>query len=433
MKLLLMHPTETVLNDNGVDLDFRVESNGNANMLFVDGGSDHVNVGTATDLGATVNVLAGTTNGTMFDAMVLTGGANSTSGSGARLYISGTANDPIARGTIVEGKSTDNGNTHELNFYVSGNSAAPTRRMTIGHSETVFNEDSLDMDFRIESNTHADTFVVDGGTGSILIQGGTDSKLRFSGNGPLLSLGDDDSQIRMANQVIHADNSGNTHFHICNAYGATSADAELSLEGGYVSVNTGTSYTECARFNGSGFFKAGSATATRFGGSYHELLNNTNTSGQRALVIGNRTGDATNNTSSISVSVSDASNDRLKIFGNGDVVNVNNSYGSSSDVKIKENIVDASPKLNDLLQVKVRNYNIIGESTKQLGVVAQELETVFPGMVDDVPDYDMEGNNLGTVTKSVKYSVFVPMLVKAMQEQQTLIESLTARITTLEG
>ena len=83
--------------------------------------------------------------------------------------------------------------------------------------------------------------------------------------------------------------------------------------------------------------------------------------------------------------------------------------------------------------MKVRNYNIIGESTKQLGVVAQELETVFPGMVDDVPDYDMEGNNLGTVTKSVKYSVFVPMLVKAMQEQQTLIESLTARITTLEG
>jgi hypothetical protein len=33
----------------------------------------------------------------------------------------------------------------------------------------------------------------------------------------------------------------------------------------------------------------------------------------------------------------------------------------------------------------------------------------------------------------LQYSKFVPILVKAIQEQQTLIEALTARITTLEG
>jgi hypothetical protein len=37
--------TETVLNDDSIDLDFRVESNGNANMLFVDGGNDRVGIG----------------------------------------------------------------------------------------------------------------------------------------------------------------------------------------------------------------------------------------------------------------------------------------------------------------------------------------------------------------------------------------------------
>jgi len=101
----------------------------------------------------------------------------------------------------------------------------------------------------------------------------------------------------------------------------------------------------------------------------------------------------------------------------GNVVNVNNSYGSISDIKLKENIVDASPKLADLMQVKVRNYNLKADPThKQLGVIAQELETVFPAMVDESPDRDDEGNDLGTKTKQVKYSVFVPMLIKAIQE-----------------
>ena len=54
-------------------------------------------------------------------------------------------------------------------------------------------------------------------------------------------------------------------------------------------------------------------------------------------------------------------------------------------------------------------------------------------MVEETLDYDLEGNNLGTTTKAVKYSVFVPMLIKAIQEQQAIITALTARITALES
>ena len=43
---VLANSTETVINQDSVDLDFRVESNGNANMLFVDGGNNRVGVGT---------------------------------------------------------------------------------------------------------------------------------------------------------------------------------------------------------------------------------------------------------------------------------------------------------------------------------------------------------------------------------------------------
>ena len=132
---------------------------------------------------------------------------------------------------------------------------------------------------------------------------------------------------------------------------------------------------------------------------------------------------------------SQVSNNCIFIYGNGNVANQNNSYGAISDIKLKENIVDATPKLDKLMQVRVRNYNLKGEYSqhKQLGVIAQELESIFPAMIEESPDRDLEGNDLGTMTKTVKYSVFVPMLIKAIQEQQALITQLTARITALES
>jgi hypothetical protein len=145
-------------------------------------------------------------------------------------------------------------------------------------------------------------------------------------------------------------------------------------------------------------------------------------------------GQDPNNTTSEFIAAFGTTTKRFVVYANGNVQNTNNSYGAISDVKLKENIVDATPKLADLMQVKVRNYNLKTEPEhKQLGVVAQELETVFPSMVDESPDKDAEGNDLGTTTKSVKYSVFVPVLIKAMQEQQAIITQLTARVAQLES
>jgi hypothetical protein len=125
---------------------------------------------------------------------------------------------------------------------------------------------------------------------------------------------------------------------------------------------------------------------------------------------------------------------RFRVLDNGNVQNTNSSYGGISDIKLKENIVDASPKLEDLCKVKVRSYNFkTNAEDKQIGVVAQELEEVFPRMVEELIDRDKDGNDLGTKTKAVKYSVFVPMLIKAMQEQQAIITDLKSRIEALEA
>jgi hypothetical protein len=116
------------------------------------------------------------------------------------------------------------------------------------------------------------------------------------------------------------------------------------------------------------------------------------------------------------------------IRADGDLENTNNSYGALSDLKLKENIVDATSQWDDLKTLQVRKYNFkedTGYATHtQIGLVAQEVELVSPGLVSESPDRDDEGNDLGTVTKSVNYSVLYMKAVKALQEAMERIEQL---------
>jgi hypothetical protein len=122
------------------------------------------------------------------------------------------------------------------------------------------------------------------------------------------------------------------------------------------------------------------------------------------------------------------------VFTNGNVQNTNNSYTALSDIKLKENIVDASSQWDDIKAFQVRNYNLKeGQTHKQIGLIAQEVEPISPGLVYESPDCDAEGNDLGTVTKSVNYSVLYMKAVKALQEAMERIEQLEAKVAALES
>jgi hypothetical protein len=213
-------------------------------------------------------------------------------------------------------------------------------------------------------------------------------------------------------------------------------------------VETGNngSISERMRITSAGYLKASNdGNYVNSTGTFHEMYSTA--AGTEVLIVransGSYTGDAlfvdvnrnTTNNSFFPINYYNrvTSTYRFRVADSGNVTNTNNSYGSISDIKLKENIVDATPKLEKLNQVRIVNYNLIGEEQKQIGVIAQELQQIFPSMVDDSPDKDKDGNDLGTTTKQVKYSVFVPMLIKAMQEQQALIENLTTRLNALEG
>ena len=237
-----------------------------------------------------------------------------------------------------------------------------------------------------------------GGNGVIL--GGTSVAVRFQGGG---------------NEYGRFDSSGNLLVNGAGANGKVSIATSTTQVG--LSIN-------CS--NSSAFPIEAQVTASSYTGPgvRSRITNNASGTGYQAFTYYN-----------------DSSGDYLfKVLGNGNCQNANNSYGATSDIKLKENIVDATPKLADLCKVKVRQYNFKVDPThKQIGVIAQELEEVFAGMVEESTDRDADGNDLGTTTKGVKYSVFVPMLVKAIQElkaindtQAETINALTARIVALE-
>ena len=127
----------------------------------------------------------------------------------------------------------------------------------------------------------------------------------------------------------------------------------------------------------------------------------------------------------------------MKVLCDGDVENTNNRYTGISDIKLKENIVDANSQWDDIKALQVRNYNFkeeLGYGTNtHIGLVAQEVELICPGLVGETNDTDAENNETGTVTKSVAYSVLYMKAVKALQEAMDRIETLEAKVAALEA
>ena len=115
----------------------------------------------------------------------------------------------------------------------------------------------------------------------------------------------------------------------------------------------------------------------------------------------------------------------FRIDACGNITNYSGQYGAASDSRLKENIVNCSPKLEKMLKVRVVNYNLKGsDKTKYIGVLAQELEELFPELVAETNTHER--------IKSVNYSTLTIMLIKAFQEQQVLINNLNMALEELE-
>lgn len=114
------------------------------------------------------------------------------------------------------------------------------------------------------------------------------------------------------------------------------------------------------------------------------------------------------------------------------------TWVNPSDQRLKNNIRDYTKGISELMQVRVREWEFNGkgrttEGHKGLGVVADEVMSVLP---DTISDYEVLFNDDDTQTTAIKKfdaTEITWLLVKAVQEQQTVIADLTTRIAALES
>jgi hypothetical protein len=151
------------------------------------------------------------------------------------------------------------------------------------------------------------------------------------------------------------------------------------------------------------------------------------------------TGASPNNTSMYFLAGSDTTNQKFVIYSNGTFGSRTSTYGGISDIKVKQDIVDAGSQWSDIKSLRFRKYRFKDDPTGplQLGLISQEAELVSPGLVFATPDTERgeDGNMVetGEVTKSVKYSILYMKAVVALQEAMNRIEQLEADVATLKG
>jgi len=117
--------------------------------------------------------------------------------------------------------------------------------------------------------------------------------------------------------------------------------------------------------------------------------------------------------------------------GKIEVTSANTTYTTSSDYRLKENVIPLENGLDRLNQLKPVKFNWIESGQEEEGFIAHEVDEIFSDAVVGKKDAVKDD---GTVSpQTMDYGRITPLLVKAIQEQQTIIEDLKTRIETLEG
>jgi len=131
-----------------------------------------------------------------------------------------------------------------------------------------------------------------------------------------------------------------------------------------------------------------------------------------------------------------------------DDVYATNGTINTSDATEKENIISSDLSLDFIKKLNPVSYSFIGKTRTHYGLIAQDIEALLSTIGKESKDFagfikspltDEDGNETGEYSYGLRYAEFISPMIKAIQEQQTIIESqqsqidaLTARIVALE-
>ena len=398
----------------------------------------------------------------------------------------GTGTDAVlvsaAIQAVAEGDHSSSSNATRIEFMVGASEAAAKKMQltSAGKLEVdggldveggvVFNEDSADVDFRVESNGNANMLFVSGGNDVVGV--GAEGDL---GSGLHIKTGDSGLGSVGANyDELIIEGSGRVGMNFLSPAGNKQdiafSDADADAIGGIVydhSNNTmgiATNNSERIRIGSDGDIGIDNTSPIC---RFHAKRSNNGT-----MIYGENTTSSGVDVAQFIIQCNDndggydlihakrSSTVKFLVEHDGDCQNANNSYGSTSDERIKQDITDANSQWDDIKALKVKNFKLKSDvaSGNKIGVIAQDLET--DGMSGLVKEHrpsakDIEVNSdFGTLyedgdvlpknkrvgdvktetsnVKTVKYSVLYMKAIKALQEAQTRIETLETKVKALE-
>jgi len=269
---------------------------------------------------------------------------------------------------------------------------------------------------RITSGGNIGIGNIDPGTMLHISDAGDDGTFRVGGN----NAGDTGFNVLY-------ENGGTTYTILKQNYATTNANAYTSIHTGYFTVNTGTSLAERMRIDSSGDLCFGVATAGAVGGITFYRQG----SGSSPLILMNKSNSAT--TTGFSFQYNSSTKGSITYSSTG------TSFNTSSDYRLKENVVDITDGITRVKQLSPRRFNFIADDTKIVdGFIAHEAQVIVPECVTGVKDeVDDDGK---AVMQGIDQSKLVPLLTAALQEAIAKIETLEtqnadllSRVTALEG
>ena len=426
-------PSTNTFNENGLDTDFRVESDANANGLMLDASTSTVGVNRAASSAVALSVNATATN--------------------SSTYAFEACNSSTNTKFIVRSDGY-------IGFYKTGNAAGLIHNtdgaITItpdagGHF--VFNEDSVDADFRVESNGNANMLFIDAnnnrvgiGTGApsyeFVVSKDGSSGIEFGPEG----INSTTSFIQFYNRSTAAYDTARLYLKSFELYLEAAQVIALQISTTEAVINqSGVDLDFRVETDGdaNALFINGATNSVNVGSAYggNSKFTVNQSASEITCYLQNTLSTVANSTPSIIYlqTPNDAAiQDGFKMvtFADQDTVlgtistaatSTNVAYNTSSDERLKERIVDAGSQLDTLLAVKVREYDWKKNGFHSTGFIAQELHEHIPEAVtvglEDPTQHPW----------SVDYGRLTPFIIKAMQEQQELIKTLEARIAALES
>ena len=207
------------------------------------------------------------------------------------------------------------------------------------------------------------------------------------------------------------------------------ASGMMSTKTGANAKASGTASTAMGRSTASGDQSTAMGRSTASGSKSTSMGWDTIASDYGSWVIGQYNSSGSSATSATSFSTSNtafvigngtrgATSDAFKVMFNGDTtvsndLTISGDLVVSSDARLKSNIVSLGSTLSRLLLIDGKSYTMLKDGKQKIGVLAQDIQKVFPELVT-TDDKDM---------LAVNYQGLIPVLINTLKEQQSEIDT----------